>query len=275
MTAEDYEATSERMTEDSYQSSAGDYLIYLFHLATYDWAGQYAADARVLDFGTGTGYGAARMASVAASVVGVDVSHAAIAYAQGRYSAGNLDFRRIAPVEEVPLPFADDSFDVVTSFQVIEHVPSAAAYLAEARRVLKPGGKMLVVTPDRTTRLFPKQRPWNVWHVHEYTPEELVGVVAEQFKVLETLGMTAPADVVGLELDRCRTLKVAAFPFTFPGAPEAWRRRGLGLLKKLNAARDARKAPEERRDFGFAQGDIEISASANPSVNILIVAGTR
>jgi SAM-dependent methyltransferase len=272
VTAEDYEATSERMAEDAYQSSPSDYLIYLFHIATYDWAKTHLSGARVLDFGTGTGYGAARMASVAASVTGVDVSQAAVGYAEGRYTAENLDFRRIAPVEEAPLPFPDDSFDVVTSFQVIEHVPSPSAYLAEAKRVLKPGGKLLCVTPDRTTRLFRRQRPWNVWHLYEFTPEELAGVVAEQFQVAEVLGMTAPPGIVKLELDRCRKLKLAAYPFTFPGAPEAWRQRGLGLLKKANAARTANSSPADRPDFGFGLEAIAISKDADPSVNIVIVA---
>jgi 2-polyprenyl-3-methyl-5-hydroxy-6-metoxy-1,4-benzoquinol methylase len=272
LSAEDYEATSERMAEDAYQSSPGDYLIYLFHIATYDWASDHIAGARVLDYGTGTGYGAARMAKTAASVTGVDVSQAAVDYARRRYTADNLDFQKIRPIEEGPLPFPDDSFDVVTSFQVIEHVPSPAAYLAEAKRVLKPGGTLLVVTPDRGTRLFPKQRPWNVWHLYEFTPEELTGIVAEQFTVQETLGMTAPPDIVKLELDRCRKLKLAAFPFTFPGAPEAWRQRGLGLLKKLDAARSGDGKPGEQPDFGFDQDAIEISATATPSVNIVIVA---
>lgn len=273
MAAEDYEATSERMTEDSYQSSAGDHLIYLLHVATYDWAAMQAAGARVLDYGTGTGYGAARMAPSAASVVGVDVSEDAVRYARGRYSADNLSFQRIAPVEETPLPFPDDSFDVVTSFQVIEHVPSAPAYLAEARRVLKPGGTLLCVTPDRATRLFPKQRPWNVWHLHEFTPEELTGLVsAAGFDVQETLGMSAPADVIALEINRCRKLRIAAYPFTFPGAPEAWRTRGLHALKKLDGAASSATSPSTPQDFGFGLDDIEISATAAPSVNVVVVA---
>ena len=272
MTAENYVATSERMDEDSYQSSPGDYLIYLFHIATYDWAKDHVAGARVLDFGAGTGYGAARMASVAASVTGTDVSKPAVDYAKVRWSADNLDFRLIKPVEEAPLPFPDNSFDVVTSFQVIEHVSSPSAYLAEANRVLKPSGKLLVVTPDRSTRLFPKQRPWNVWHVCEFTQPELTGIVAEQFTVQETLGMTAPPDIVKLELDRCRRLKVAAFPFTFPRAPEAWRQRGLGLLKKLSAIRSVGEVSAGRPDFDFGQDVIEISTTASPSVNTIIVA---
>src|SRR4051812_42850264 len=99
------------MAEDAYQSSPGDHLIYLLHVATYDWAAGFTAGARVLDFGTGTGYGAARMAANATSVTGVDVSEAAVGYARRRYPVENLEFQRISPVEEAPLPFPDDSFD--------------------------------------------------------------------------------------------------------------------------------------------------------------------
>jgi SAM-dependent methyltransferase len=271
VSAEDYEATSERMEEGAYQSSPGDYLIYLFHIATYDWAEKYTAGAKVLDFGTGTGYGAARMAGSAASVTGVDVSDAAVSYARDRYKADNLDFQKISPVEDAPLPFPDDTFDVVTSFQVIEHVPSPQAYLAEAKRVLKPGGTLLCVTPDRTTRLFPGQKPWNVWHLYEFLPQELARIVSQQFTVVENIGMTAPPEIVKLELDRCRKLKLAAYPFTFPGVPEKVRQRGLGLLKQLNAARSG-AAPDTQPDFGFGLDAIEISATADPSVNIVIVA---
>jgi SAM-dependent methyltransferase len=272
VTAEDYEATSERMEEGSYQSNPGDYLIYVLHVATYGWAAERTAGKRILDFGTGTGYGAAQMAPSAASVVGVDVAQDAVDYARRRYAADNLEFRRIAPVEEQPLPFPDNSFDVVTSFQVIEHVPDPTAYLAEARRVLKPDGTLLCVTPDRRTRLLPGQRPWNVWHLHEFLPAELTGIIAGQFKVVETLGMSAPADVIKLEIDRCRTLRVVAYPFTFPGAPEKLRQRGLGLLKKMNNARTAGATPDAAPDFGFGTEDVEISATASPSVNIVVVA---
>lgn len=270
-----HEARGERMVEGNYHGSPGDYLIYLEHIVTYDWAAERAAGARVLDFGTGTGYGAARLADRAASVTGVDVSPEAVAYATERYGRPTLDFVRIDPVETTPLPFADESFDLVTSFQVIEHVPSPAAYLAEAHRVLRPGGTLLCVTPDRATRLYPRQRPWNQFHLHEFAPEELTSLIAAQFDVTEVLGMTAPPHILQHELSRYSLLKRVSYPFTFPHAPEPWRQLGLTLLKRLNERRTGAARTAEAPDFGFGPEVVEISPQASPSINVMIVATRR
>src|SRR5690606_5365288 len=150
--------TAERVCVDHATSSADERRIYLFHLATYDFARRYVRGGRVLDFGCGTGYGDARIASDCAAVTGVDVSSAAIEHARRTYVADNLDYRVIAPVDQAPLPFADGSFDAVLSFQVIEHVPDPDRYVAEAWRVLDHGGVLIVATPDRRVRLLPGQR---------------------------------------------------------------------------------------------------------------------
>src|SRR3954464_15382698 len=141
----------ERLAVDADRSSESDYLIYLFHVATYDFAIPYVTGRRVLDLGCGTGYGTARVAPVCTDIVGVDISSDAIDAATREFGDR---FRLIEPVERAPLPFADRAFDVVLSFQVIEHVPDARAYLGEIDRVLTDDGVFLCATPDRGTRLF-------------------------------------------------------------------------------------------------------------------------
>jgi SAM-dependent methyltransferase len=288
--AGDYNSTSERQVETVHADEGG-YLIYSFHLATYDFAVPYADGRRVLDFGCGTGYGAHRIAAKCKSITGVDVADDAIRFAQARYQGENLDFRHIMPVDDGPLPFADGSFDVVLSFQVIEHVPDPDRYLAEARRVLTDDGVMIVATPDRRTRLLRGQRPWNRYHLVEYAPDELSDMLRGHFARVELNDMSADEAIIGRELARNRTLKWTTLPFTFPGAPERLRQAGLGGLKSVQArlrrgdaaegqspgapegaAGGAGHIPTAPAGFPYDETAINIGPGLSPSINIVAVA---
>ena len=102
------------------------------------------AGDRALDLGSGDGRFTAVTADAGARAVGVEVAEAAVRRARANYP--RLDFR-LAPIEG-PLPFEDNSFDLVWSSEVIEHVADTARWLSEARRVLAPGGRLLLTTPS-------------------------------------------------------------------------------------------------------------------------------
>lgn len=106
--------------------------------------GNVGAGDRVLDLGCGAGDLAADLARAGAAVVGVEVAEAAVKRAQRRHP--ELTFR-LAPIDG-PLPFDDQAFDVVWSSEVIEHVADTARWLSEVRRVLAPGGRLLLTTPS-------------------------------------------------------------------------------------------------------------------------------
>ncbi len=275
MNSRDEKPTTERMTVGAYQSNISDYLIYLFHVASYEFARPYCRGRRVLDFGSGTGYGAHALAPDCDRIVGVDISPDAVRHATDHYRADGLRFEMISPIEVAPLPFDEGAFDTVISFQVIEHVPDAGAYLSEIVRVLAPGGVFVCATPDRTLRLFPHQRPWNLYHLHEYRPKELERLLLDTFEDVEIHGMTAPPGVIDHELRRIRRTRLLTYPFTFPGAPEALRRGGLGLLKRMRARKPASPATATPPAFDFGHEVITISATATPSVNIVAVARRR
>ena len=189
--------TGERVVVERYRSTPEEYLIYLFHMASYRFAERYTAGREVLDYGCGSGYGCAEITAGAARVLGVDVSGEAVERARAEFGGPGLEF---APIEaERPLPFADASFDTVLSFQVIEHVRDPALYLDEARRVLRPGGHLVLATPDRRTRLLPGQRPWNQWHVTEYSERALGRLLRAHFDQVEVLCMSGERDVLELE----------------------------------------------------------------------------
>lgn len=264
------EPTGERMIMQEYKSSPQDYLIYLLHIATYRFAEAYTQGKRVLDYGCGSGYGSAQVSRTAASVVAVDVAEEAVAYASSHFSHPNLSFQRVDPNR--PLPFADASFDTVLSFQVFEHVADTGRYLAEIRRVLVPGGTLVLVTPDRSTRLLPGQKPWNRWHLHEYSKAELVAKISPLFDSLEVMGMTARADMIDVEIRRCTKLKWLSLPFTFPGIPDRWRVAALNQVHRLRGSRGGEAVESE---FGFSVDDIHIGADASPSVNLVAIARTQ
>jgi SAM-dependent methyltransferase len=106
--------------------------------------GEARAGVRMLDLGCGAGEFAAIAAASGAELIGVDVAEAALERARRR--APELDFRR-TPVDG-PLEFADAAFDLVWASEVIEHIADTAPWLSEVRRVLAPGGRLLLTTPS-------------------------------------------------------------------------------------------------------------------------------
>lgn len=260
------EPTGERMIVEHYHSSPEDYVIYVMHIATYNFAEQFTEGRRVLDYGCGSGYGAARISKNAAHVHAVDVADDAIAYASEHYAADNLDFHCCAP--DSRLPFPDHSFDTVLSFQVFEHIEETAHYLSEIRRVLLPGGHLLLVTPDRSTRLLPFQSPWNRWHIREYSTNSLRRALNSVFPDVQIQHMSGRQDVIAIELRRCAKVKWLTLPFTLPFVPRFLR---VKLLNVLHTLKSERESSGSSQHFDFDESHITIAPGAQPSLNLVAV----
>lgn len=159
--------------------------IWYEHMHRYVFARQFVAGLEVLDAACGEGYGAALLGGVAARVVGVDLSAEAVGHARARYAgAGQLEFRR-ADVTE--LPFDDASFDRVVSFETIEHLSGQREMLAEFRRVLRPGGLLILSSPDREV-YSDALGTENPHHVRELSRTELLELVGQHFPACRLLG---------------------------------------------------------------------------------------
>ncbi|HEX3251895.1 MAG TPA: class I SAM-dependent methyltransferase [Pyrinomonadaceae bacterium] len=96
--------------------------------------------ARILDVGCGTGANLL-MLSKYGDAEGVDVSEDALAFCRER----GLDKVKLGAAEQ--LPYDDATFDLVTAFDVVEHIDDDLAGLKEMRRVLRPGGRVLLFVP--------------------------------------------------------------------------------------------------------------------------------
>lgn len=136
---------------------------------------------RALDLGCGEGALTGELlAAGAAGVVGADVAEAALARARSRHPA--ITFERV-PFDG-PLPFADGSFELVWASEVIEHVADTARFLSEIRRILVPGGRLLVTTPNhpRLRLLLAGIEAYSEPlgdHLHLYTSRSLRGILDE------------------------------------------------------------------------------------------------
>lgn len=188
-------------------ASAESLALHLVHLKAYELAESLAEGRDVLDLGCNDGYGTLRVARRARSTVGVDVSPDAIAVARGRAAAAQARFEL---VDGSALPFPDESFDLVITFQVLEHVADAGAFLREARRVLRRGGTLLLTTPNARLRLDPGMRPWNPFHVRERDAVELESELRTWFDEVSVRGLEASEPLRGIELRRVTSAREAA-----------------------------------------------------------------
>ena len=155
------------------------------HFARYAFARRLVPGKRVLDAGTGSGYGAAELAQSAKSVVGMDRSLTAIGSATEVYSLSNVMFA-VADCESIP--FQAGSFQAVIAFEVIEHLKGYQQFIAEAARVLTPDGIFCVSTPNK--RYYAETRTEtgpNPFHEHEFEAGEFHQALSAGFAHVELL----------------------------------------------------------------------------------------
>jgi len=149
------------------------------HMARYAFAARLAHGKRVLDAGCGAGYGSAELAAQAKSVAGADVAAEAVDFARAHYPLPNLNFEQASCDR---LPHADGCFDLVVAFEVIEHLEAWREFLLEARRVLAPGGQLVVSTPNKLYYTESRGAEGaNPFHVHEFDFAEFRGALEDVF----------------------------------------------------------------------------------------------
>ncbi len=164
-------STAERV---SHSDESDNFVLARSVLAYREAARRVSGD--VLEIGTGGGYGVATLAPSARSLITVDKRPPA-----GLELPPGVEFRRM---RVPPLDLPSGVFDWVVSFQVIEHIRDDFALLDEVVRVLRPGGRFIVTTPNAPVSLTR-----NPWHVREYTAGELLSLMESRFARVEAMGV--------------------------------------------------------------------------------------
>ncbi|MCF6225631.1 MAG: class I SAM-dependent methyltransferase [Xanthomonadales bacterium] len=171
--------TGERFTPESCRE------IWYEHYHRYALASTLVKGLDVLDAACGEGYGSAVLASQAASVTAVDISAEAITHATNRYSASkNLEFQQ---ADCTQLDFSGKQFDAIISFETLEHLYQQESMLAGFHRVLKPGGWLLISSPDKA-EYSDAANYQNPWHVKELYQQELLDLLQQQFSEVRLFG---------------------------------------------------------------------------------------
>jgi SAM-dependent methyltransferase len=162
------------------------------HLHRYAIAARFCAGKRVLDIASGEGYGSALLARTAQQVVGVDNDEEAVEHARRSYYLTNLRFVQGSCTQ---IPLGDASVDVVAAFETIEHVDEHERMLDELRRVLVPGGVLILSSPNKLVYSdLPGFR--NPFHVKELYFADLRDLLTRRFRHVAFYGQRLGASSI-------------------------------------------------------------------------------
>jgi len=218
----------------------------------------------VLEVGCGEGRGIDRILPRAASYSAIDKIAEVIDRLKAKYPAGKFFSGNIPPLG----PFADNSFDIVITFQVIEHIQDDVAFLKEIHRVLKPGGFAMITTPNR-----PMSLSRNPWHIREYTGRELGDLSRKIFSRVEVKGISGNAKVMEYyERNRKSVERITKWDFLDlqHRLPASLLRVPYEMLNRMN--RNKLKSGADELVMSIRHEDYLVSETPENSLDLLVFA---
>lgn len=173
--------TGERYIPEYFSNSDDE--IVKEHEDRYSSISKLVTDKVVLDAACGSGYGSFEISKYAKNVIGIDISSDSIEYAKNNYLARNLSFN-VSSVTE--MPFSNNEFDVVVSFETIEHISEdqQILFLKQIKRVLKEDGILIISTPDKLN-YSDKMNYINEFHIKEFYEKEFYEFLSLFFRNVE------------------------------------------------------------------------------------------
>jgi SAM-dependent methyltransferase len=250
-----------------YSKDISRFLLHARHLKCYDFVRPFCRNKNVLDIGCYLGYGEQRLSALAKKITAVDIDENAIAYARSHYSSPNVEFLQ-ADINS--FLSGNNTFDIVLAFQFLEHLPPdrVSPFLESVKKVLAENGILIIITPNRKTRLRPFQRPFNPDHYQEFTAKNLNALLNGTFRGVGVTGVRAERWIEKIERSRVE------HPLY-----RVYYRRFLGLLRKIrfisSAPRDNRVPADNYFEQLYSQFSMEYfylrSDSIDKSLDLLAI----
>jgi SAM-dependent methyltransferase len=187
------------------------------HVSRYLFARSWVIGRDIVDIACGSGYGSALLARDRRHrVTGIDLSADAIEAATAAWSRPNLAFT-VGDALDLHLP--PGYADTVVSFETIEHVVDPVRFLDQIALLLRPGGRLVLSTPDRHYYSPGAQHgeSHNPFHLSEMTRSELLDLLGSQFRVISVFGQSSADSVAAIRRPRrTRLVKSAVRRITNP-----------------------------------------------------------
>lgn len=172
----------------------GSKIVYLEHLSRYNFVKNFIRKKNyVLDLGCRIGDGTYILKDLCKIIVGVDIDKKALDYAKNYYFAENI---RYFISDACNLSFKSNSFDVVVSLEVIEHILNQDRFLLEIKRVLKNNGIAIISTPNRDIIKIQGSTS-NPTHIKELSFKEFKLILSKYFRNIKFYGQDRGKGIVG------------------------------------------------------------------------------
>ena len=219
----------------------------------------------VLEVGCGEGRGIDRIIKNAASYTAIDKIEGVIEDLRKKYPAATFLTANIPPFHGL----ADNTFDTVVSFQVIEHIEDDTTFLKEIHRVLKPGGRAFLTTPNREMTLTR-----NPWHIREYTAVELTQLARTIFGTVSMKGIGGDDKVMQYYFQNKRSVeRMLRFDLLDlqHRLPASWLKVPYEILNRWN--RNKLKATDDALVAGIHHGNYLVMNDAANALDLFLQVG--